>query len=1317
MEPALDAKSKAPRGGLYIWHSTVIFKTNNILNYYIMSISSDITTSLDNNDLDEFIRLSNHPALLINDIYNNGLLNYMLEKYPNHPISFYKAVIENINIDLNRFNSFGIPPILQSSRSELIDLLLSSPRCDVNIAMKNKRTVIHEVIVSNNVELLVKLLDHEKIDLAQRYRYLNDSVAPLNFAMDNNMPMFKLMLKHPKFGDINKSFGIHNPLEYAAKKVNIEAIRLLIESGIDINDRVFKDLTIDPRLNIEEHQKLQLEPKHKYYTFAEHAILKNNDTVVDIVIENLDKITKKDRLLELAVKVDNKVTINKLLKAGIHINRFSLEHLIDNEEFIIYIISNPQQIDLNNVVAFILEKNNTILINRMIKLLITSSKFDIVKPQIIVYLKNPSDFNIIENTIESGIFDEATLADILFSSRNSVFYRLMNNNNFDTINLILDKHPGIIPKNILDYTYTVKKNSTITPIQLLIKNNKIDIVRKFIEIGCLTNDISDFMKLLDLNEKGIVKILIEKTNILVNILTIDVFVKLLKLYNNDNLVINKVLLELQNFGILPGVIKKLIIEPDILVNIITIVPDILYKNVAPIKRRNRWNDDDDEEEVYYIAIELFISTFVNNDQRAIILELTKSGNNLETLKREKMLSTAIVEKNVDLFLFILDHMEDFVEGRLKLNSLVKSYGDADINYHVFVMDNIDRLLAYPNIDLDIFVSDIFHESIYNADSELNRKFIQTNLYEKIIAHPNFNPNYQVILYVEGEDDKRVNYIYDIVYNLLSETPNIEKDKTILRMFIMLLAHPDIDVNTITEYDDTSAEYILNQITEYDETIDYTTDENFNLLPAMFNILLVHPNFNINFNRHIIKIATDENFIGLLNRLLSIPELDINGSYLLHTACFKKSEPLIKLLLSIESVDINKTDDDGTTPLHACIEANNTEGALILLEDPRIDLSILDSKGRNYTRLANKAGMERLSEVLISKGQIDDKKALIDREVAEYDSRMARLGRRKEGRIRETLNNFDLILKERERPPPELDEYGLGRQETPYSLSLCPFCLTYLEKANPYECVYLSGHKCPVEIQNEALKRQYFGDRWQTAVFEICCTCGRPCSHHGHYKPVALAGETSSLLPNGGLANHWRCDEHNGGGGKLEMVIRLVGMLSELKSRVDRDERLVYGPELIKELAVIANSSLFNEAIKVRAEAIFGRKKWNANSKIPKYAKFNASNVNVDDTPRRREEREPITHISNVGREDKIQCMICLDDEADDVFKPHVDDAGYICGDCLKRQVCGSRYASVTCELGCNPKKQIYKEDVNALMGGNFCEGVEIVEAVEEANGF
>jgi hypothetical protein len=200
-----------------------------------------------------------------------------------------------------------------------------------------------------------------------------------------------------------------------------------------------------------------------------------------------------------------------------------------------------------------------------------------------------------------------------------------------------------------------------------------------------------------------------------------------------------------------------------------------------------------------------------------------------------------------------------------------------------------------------------------------------------------------------------------------------------------------------------------------------------------------------------------------------------------------------------------------------------------------------------------------------------------------------------------------------------------------------------------------------------------------------------------------------------MANHWKCDEHNGGGGKLEMVTRLVGMLSELKRRVDSDERLVYGPELIRELAMIANASLFNGAIRDRAVSVLERKKWNANSKIEKYKKFNAPNEvrrNNNNARNRRNTREPIVHYDNP--EQQLQCMICLD-EAEHLFKPHESDQGYICDECLKRQVCASRYGSVTCELGCRPKKQIYKEDVNALMEGNFCEGVEMAEARANAD--
>ena len=1279
-----------------------------------MSISADINKALDDGDMGIFIILSNHPALLINDIYDQGLLNHMLEKYPKLPVSFYKAIIDNGNTDINRPNNAGIPPILQTSRADLIELILSNPTCDVNISLKNKRTLIHEVMLQNNVELLVKLLSHDKIDLTQRYRYLSESVAPLNFCMDHNMEMFKILLSHPKFSDINKAFGIHNPLEYAAKTSNVEGIRLLLGSGIDINDRVFRDFTIDPRLNIEEHQLLQKEPRHKYYTFAEHAILRNNKKVVDIVIENLDKITKQDRLLELAIKIRNDDTINRLLDANVYINRYALEHIVYNDKLVLRLIKDPRNLDLNYLLRLVLERDNTVLINSVIKVLMASPNFEIVKKQIVEYLRSVTHIDLLVSLIEANLLDKESIQTIVFSNVYTIFYRLLNNKKFDTVNQIIDTFPDIIPKNILDNPLPNDK-SEITAVNILLTNNRLDIVRKLISMECLTTELTAIVQFIELGEMDIVKMLIEKTVILYKLNDVPVIVKLLDLLKDEHEIIKRIILNIDRTDTIVDTIKAILDESkiDLLFAIMNIQPDIMFRSVAPrFRYGHRWDDDEDDDE-YIIVFEMLSHINIDNTVRERLLELIRTQDTIDILKDEQMIYKSIENNNELLFLFILDHVDDFIRFSPNLNDLVKAKSG---EYVSFVMDNIDRVLELPRIEVNEMCSTIINARINNENPEMNRGFIDTNLYEKIIAHPSFNPNFKVWIIIEENEevvDKGFSYIDYIVYNLLKIENNPELDKELFRMFRMLLAHPDIDVNILSDFNETSAEYLLSNIQEYDETIDYSSEEHFMIFQAMFNDLLRSPRFNINMHKKIIQYAVDKAFMGLLNRILSMPELDVNSMYLLHMACFRKDGPLVRLLLTIGNIDVNKTDSDGFTPLHACIESKNTDDALILLEDPRIDISILDSKGRNYARLANKAGMTRLSEVLAARGQTDDKQARVDREVAEYDARMTLLGRRKEGRIREALNNFDLILKERERPLPAADEEGFGRNETPYNLSLCPFCLTYLEKENPYECVYLSGHTCPPEIQNEDLKRLYFGDRWETERFEICCTCGRPCSHHGHYRILdnGSAGP-ATLMPNGGLANHWRCDEHNGGGGKLEMVVRLVGMLSELKARVDREDRLVYGPELTRELAAIANHSLFDEAIRARAVGILERKKWNVNSKIAKHAKFNAPNV-VAEEPVVEVEHEPITHFSNEGREQMLQCMICLDDEPEDVFKPHIDDNGYICSDCIRRQVCASRYASVTCALGCAPAKQIYKADVDALMGGNFCEGAEVAEAVGE----
>ena len=918
--------------------------------------------------------------------------------------------------------------------------------------------------------------------------------------------------------------------------------------------------------------------------------------------------------------------------------------------------------------------------------LLQTDRLDLLKCFYIINRTNITDnVNIYSKLIDRDVLTESWVIVNIYNASNEfeLFSKLVLNLKFDTVNYILDHYSTRINKDILNNTRYYK------PAKQLISNGRIDIIHKLVNLGCVLPDDAIF-KLLELNETDVVKTCIFRVN--PTNITVPTLVMLLKSFKDDDDVIKKMVSNHKRYDLFQAVKLIMSTEPEIIYTLINLYPDLLCLNIHTSVYRS-----------YIILQEIIIN--LDNENRDRVLEIARSNNKLEDIKDKNMIlklfNTSLETSNRELLEYITDHIDIFDHENSDI-ALIELMLDGDGELVVpskFMEDNIDNILKIRSIHLEDVLNNIIDVFVKQNSSDINKSYVRMNLYEKIVAHPNFNARY-------------MSYLNYIIVSFVKSDNEVDQTE-LLRMYRILLAHPDIDVDTLDSLDnlgEDSIQYLFGKILQYDETFDYSSGEHFMLYPAMLNDLMRHPSFDINMNRKLIKYVLNHKFKGLLNRLLSMPEMDVNNLYLLHTACSIKDEPLIKQLLTVGTIDVNKLDSDGKTPLHNCIDSKNTVGALILLDDPRIDLSIVDSKGTNYIRLANKAKLVELSEALAARGQTDEKKARVDREVAEYNDRMAALGRKKEGRIRETLNSFDLILKEREHNPVAAESEGFARNETPYSLTLCPFCLTYLEKANLYECIYLNGHECPEELQNEELKRLYFGEEWASTHFEICCTCGRPCSHHGHYKAVPLdGGETSAVIPNGNLANHWRCDQYNGGGGKFEMVLRLVGMLTELKARVDRDERLVYGPELIKELAAVGNRSLFDDSIYGRAANVLGRKKWNANSKIPKYAKFNAPNVNnsIVEAEAAAEaatvERDPITHISNAGREVKIQCMICLDDETDDVFKPHIDDTGYICSDCIRRQVCGSVYNSVTCALGCAPAKQIYREDVNALMGGNFCD--------------
>jgi ankyrin repeat protein len=553
------------------------------------------------------------------------------------------------------------------------------------------------------------------------------------------------------------------------------------------------------------------------------------------------------------------------------------------------------------------------MINRVIKVLMASPNFELVKPQIVGYLRSVTHIDLLVSLIEANLLDKESVKIIVFSNAYTIFYRLLNNKKFDTVNQIIDTFPDIIPKNILDNPLPNDK-SEITAVNILLTNGRLDIVRKLISMECLTTEPTAIVQFIELGEMDIVKMLIEKTVILYKLNDVPVIVKLLDLLKDEHEVVKRIILNIDRTDTIVDTIKELLAKSqiDLLFAIMNIEPDIMFRNIAPRYRYgHRWDDDGDEDE-YIIVFEMLSHINTDNTLRERLLELIRSQDKIDILKDENMIYKSAENNNELLFLFILDHVDDFIRFSPNLNDLVKTKSD---EYVSFVMDNIDRLLGLPRIEVNEMCYTIINARINNENPEMNRAFMDTNLYEKIIAHPNFNPNFKVWITIEENEDfidKGVSYIDYMVYNLLKAGNNPELDKEVFRMFRMLLAHPDIDVNILSDFNETSAEYLLSAIQEYDETIDYSSEEHFMIFQAMFNDLLRSPGFNININKKIIQYALDKSFMGLISRILSIAELDVNSMYLLHMACFRKDEPLVRLLLTVGNIDVNKTDRDGFT---------------------------------------------------------------------------------------------------------------------------------------------------------------------------------------------------------------------------------------------------------------------------------------------------------------------------------------------------------------------------------------------------------------------
>ena len=1263
-----------------------------------MSINERITKSLDTLNIEEFTELVNTSSQYINDIFSHGLLHHMLTKYPDLSMEFYTVVVDNLDTNLNYNSPAILPPILRTTRDDIIDLLLSKPLLNVNTFLVGNRSIAMYAIDVNNLSLLEKLTKTHKLDITQ--------CELINYTMSKNMDSFRilLVLLEPYMCNSLKL------VDHAIRSNNAEALELLLSVGCSID-----------------------------ITSVNELVNTNSDSMIGILIKYLPKVANKQQILRLAIKNNNLVLFRAVSKFTHNINYDDVYNNLDRPEIITEIIGlanskNDPELIRTIFMAIVASTNpthyqllDTLNIDEQVG-------FELVH-SLLAFNKLDELETLVENTkvlkdVISDMADEI-LPGFIRAGKTGVVKSIVENYNLGLDNkfirlddIVKGKHYDILLMLLTRYQITIR-NETI--MSTLITDKQYELVQLLIEkymILPTSREIDDTL----LDRPEIVKALIRlEPRLLSRNITIENLVKILYVINDDELLERFIgALEyhkLRDLLRIRGNLDILIRDPNNALKLLQQprFADILFERVLHRVPMGPFDDDEEDREDRearrnnYVIFKML--QVLNKEQIDDLLTMIIDNNVLDDFIFLSPLDRIITMNNGDLFRQVLERMFTYIDSMdtPELSNLLR-------HNPTITLENIDRLLSLSNI----IVTDSIHSlMVLLEDPKFNEALRSSNVIDRVLDHPNMTVNSLIDQEYDPEnpDEENKVSILDIVigqgdradYNV-KNWRNTER----LRLVKKLLSHPELDVNIENEYDQTIMEYLVDSIATF-VNIDYESDENFKYPHALVRLIMAHPRFDVNANRKVFPTMfsyTDRDYSYLFTCLVSRPECDVNYCRLLHAACDSKRTDIVRTLLGINNVDVNlvvfnEEEEKRVTPMHVAIDKKSVDIIKLLLEDPRLDITVLDSKGRNYSRLAAKTGLREVVALFAARGVVDDKQERIDREIAEYEARMAAQGRVKQTRIRETLNSFDLILKERETRVEDLKEDFSG-SITAYNRSICPFCLTYLEKDQPYECLYLAGHKCPEELENEPLKRLYFGEAWATKDFEICCTCGRPCERHGHFTPVETGGP-SQLARNGKMANHWVCNEHNGGGGKLEMVTRLLGMLSELKRRVDTDERLVYGPELIRELAMIANASLFNGAIRDRATAVLERKKWNVNSKIPKYAKFNAPNNtkgNNNNSRKMKNVREPIVHYDNPEQE--LQCMICLD-EARHLFKPHEGDEGYICDECLKRQVCASRYASVTCELGCRPKKQIYKEDVNALMGGNFCEDVEMAEARANAD--
>jgi ankyrin repeat protein len=1243
-----------------------------------MSIEDEIKESLEKKDVDKFREIITRPKIYINDVFGNGILHYILADHKDTPIEFIQVLLEQEPLNLNKVHSESrVPPLLCTDREDIQDVILGNVKCNVNKAV-NEKNMMCWALENKKLGLLKKLIDHPQIDLLGE----NDTDEENNAFVQSmkNPAAFKLFLESPKINvqDGVGWNGIIVPLEYSLKKKWIESTLLLLERGADMNIQIQDGLTI-----------------------AETIIAKGNESLIKFVLDNLDKVKQTENLLLIAIiekknsftysSMENDIDlIGKLIgKKCLLNNRCVVEALgsLDVLKRIIDYVDEEINFEEEKIlVDAVLRSDNIEIVNKLL-----GKKFALKHKAFILELLDKIINPLVINSILS--IDELVKEHVLVIFTRSSYSMF--------VTLLKMGEPGIERINHLLDISSVKLPLMFPPLGLLIKTGTeltINLAKKLLENhGVIPQSVKEMDYFIENERMDILEFLIRKEirlNVFGKTLTIKSFMELVKLLGDNtelrDMLITKTILTDKGKDIVIHSIKQFIDFQDETSELLLLIVRGFGVKLDDMLFREPF--DGSKNLLFELLEGLPSEKYING-----LIDIIKTSplpNLVNRIRDLNLLYRYIELDNIDLIRLLIRNSD--LVASVNVKHLIE--------WHMYAyLREICEALEPEKINLEGAIPIVLSDIPIDSDAIFSNDVLGT-----IVRHPRFNPNE-----IYEDEHGRMNTQLQLLLEPIERVETQQMVEYVISIFQEVLKNPKTDLNQLNgPVNNENTQSVLDRllidyihyIRDYEEK-EYQSDQPFHMILQM---ILRHPRLNMTPHYHFHRAVCAERLGDLFTHMISIADFDMDAAFLLHIICSEGNDVFLSVLLTLQTFDMNYS-AGGETALHVCLKYDKDDCAKMLIEDPRIDLSIIE-EGKNYAELATQHNRLAIVELLRTRGIRDDRAERMAMEAAEYDARMAAIGRPKHGRLKELLDIYDDILKERENPEADFDE-----NTTKFSKSLCPFCLVSLEKEDPRDCVYLSGHKCHPDVRNEALMAKYLGPEWGTTHFEVCCTCGRPGKTHGHFR-IVPDGEVSSLVAPGALVSHWRCDQYNGGGGKEEMVTRLVGILSYLKARIDSEEHLEDNAELSRQLALEADKALFDQSMKDRAVLIFQNRAWNANSTIAPYKRFNAPRVAAAASARVEEVREPIVHFDNRLKpaDKKDSCGLCLVEERDDLYKSHESDTTYICGVCLYKTVCIVPYRNVTCGSGCIPKKQIHKADVEALMDGQLCQLMAPIAAAEEA---